>query len=231
MENKFQQVQRFQRLLAVLGVAAFAATASGQSSRTQSPKAQSTNAQISSGPLRTGDRILLFVEGEPTLTDTFTVRPGPEIELPSYGAIGLEGVRRDDLQENMTRKLSRFIKNPVVHARALVRVAVLGEVTRPGFYSVPTDAMFSDVINAAGGPTQNADMKKLHVDRVGVVMAQGPPLQRALASGATLAQRDVESGDEIIVPHAHDTESRVRIISMVVGIPLAALTVLLLVHR
>ena len=48
---------------------------------------------------------------------------------------------------------------------------------------------------------------------------------------ATLAQRDVESGDEIIVPHAHDTESRVRIIRMVVGIPLAALTVLLLVRR
>jgi protein involved in polysaccharide export with SLBB domain len=229
--EQFQQFQQFQRFLAALSVAALAATASGQATRKQSSNAQSSNAQISSGPLRTGDRILLSVEGEPTLTDTFTVRPGPEIDLPSYGAIRLDGVRRDNLQENMTLKLARYIKNPVVHARALVRVAVLGEVARPGFYSVPTDAMFSDVINAAGGPTHDADMKKLHVDRVGVVIAEGKPLQRALASGATLAQRDVESGDEIIVPLAHDAESRMRMISLFVGIPLAVATVLLLVRR
>jgi len=112
-----------------------------------------------------------------------------------------------------------------------VRVAVLGEVAKPGFYSVPTDAMFADVINAAGGPTHDADMKKLHVDRVGVVMTQGPPMQRALASGMTLAQRDVESGDQIIIPHAHDVESRVRIISLLVAIPVAVITVLLLERR
>jgi polysaccharide export outer membrane protein len=215
MRNKVQQ------LLAVVTAATFATAASAQASRPPS----------SGGALRTGDRILLAVEGEPALSDTFTVRPGPEIDLPSLGAIQLEGVTRDDLQQDMTRKLSRFIKNPVVHARALVRVAVLGEVNRPGFYSVPTDAMFADVINAAGGPTHDADMKKLHVDRIGVVMDQGPPMQRALASGATLAQRDVESGDEIILPHAHDVESRMRIISLVVGIPLAVATVLLLVRR
>jgi len=234
MENKFQQFQRFQRFLAIMSVAAFAATVSGQSGKGHASAAQSSaqsDAQSSAGPLRAGDRILLSVEGEPTLSDTFTVRPGPEIELPAYGAIRLDGVRRDNLQENMTIKLARFIKNPVVRAQALVRVGVLGEVTRPGFYSVPTDAMFSDVINAAGGPTQNADMKKLHVDRVGVVMAQGPAMQRALASGATLAQRDVESGDEIILPHTHDAETRLRMISLIVGIPLAVVTVLLLVRR
>ncbi len=223
MKNKKQWVQRF---LAVVSMTAFAATVSAQTRN-----APSSNAPAPNGALRTGDRILLTVEGEPTLSDTFTVRPGPEIELPAYGAIGLEGVRRDDLQENMTRKLSRFIKNPVVHARALVRVAVLGEVNHPGFYSVPTDAMFADVINAAGGPTHEADLKKLHIDRVGVIMEQGPPMQRALASGATLAQRDVESGDEIILPRAHDVETRVRIISLLVGIPLAVVTVLLLVRR
>jgi protein involved in polysaccharide export with SLBB domain len=228
MENKNQWVQRF---LAVSSVAVFAAAASAQPRNTPSSNAPSSSAPAANGTLRTGDRILLTVEGEPTLSDTFTVRPGPEIELPSYGAIGLEGVRRDDLQENMTRKLSRFIKNPVVHARALVRVAVLGEVNHPGFYSVPTDAMFADVINAAGGPTHDADLKKLHIDRVGVIIAQGQPLQRALASGATLEQRDVESGDEIILPRGHDTETRVRIISLLVGIPLAVVTVLLLVRR
>jgi polysaccharide export outer membrane protein len=210
-----------QPFLSVLCVAACAATLSAQTSR----------ASMSSGALRAGDRILLAVEGEPTLTDTFTVRPGPEIDLPLYGAIGLQGVRRDELQEDMTRKLAKFIKNPVVRARALVRVAILGEVNRPGFYSVPTDAMFSEVITAAGGPTHDADLKRLHVDRTGVVRDKGPSLQRALAGGETLAQRDVESGDEIVIPHVNDVEAHLRIISLIVGIPLAAITVLLLVRR
>jgi len=210
-----------QHVLAIICAAASSAALSAQAPR----------AGTSSGALRAGDRILLTVEGEPALTDTFTVRPGPEIDLPVYGAIGMEGVRRDDLQEDMTRKLSRFIKNPVVRARALVRVAILGEVNRPGFYNVPTDAMFSEVITAAGGPTHDADLKKLHVDRTGLVRDKGPALQRALASGETLAQRDVESGDEIVLPHANDVEAHLRILSLIVGIPLAAVTVLLLVRR
>ena len=181
--------------------------------------------------LRPGDRILLAVEGEPTLTDTFTVRPGPVIELPVLGSIRLDNVHRDDLQNDMTREIGRFIKNPVVHARALVRVAVLGEVTKPGFYSVPADALFADVITAAGGPTKDAELKKLHVDRTGVVLQRGPPLQRALSDGATLVQLDVQSGDEVVIPHTNDMEAHMRVISLFVGIPLALVTVFLLLRR
>jgi polysaccharide export outer membrane protein len=181
--------------------------------------------------LRAGDRILLAVEGEPTLTDTFTVRAGPAVDLPVLGSIRLDGVRRDNLQDGMTREIGRYIKNPVVHARALVRVGVLGEVNRPGFYSVPAEAVFTDVLNAAGGPTKDAEMKKLHIDRTGVIIDTGEPLQRALASGATLEQLNVQSGDEVMVPHTADFESHIRVVSLIVGIPLAIVTVVLLLRR
>jgi polysaccharide export outer membrane protein len=189
--------------------------------------AQAPVAPPSAGELRVGDRILLSVEGEPTLTDTFTVRPGPLIDLPGLGAIRLDGVRRDSLQRDMTREIGRFILNPVVHARALVRVAVLGEVTKPGFYSVPADAPFTDVLNAAGGPTRDAAMAKLYVDRAGVVGRSGKAMQRALATGATLEQIDVQSGDQVMVPRTSDTESKVRIASLLVGIPLGVVAIFL----
>jgi polysaccharide export outer membrane protein len=221
MKNIFRNTLR-QSYAAVLFSAAIAGAAS--------LSAQAPSARFSGGALRAGDRILLAVEGEPTLTDTFTVRPGPVIELPVLGPIRLDGVRRDELQQDMTREIGRFIKNPVVRARALVRVAVLGEVVKPGFYSVPTDALFADIITVAGGPTQNAALNKLHVDRTGVVVQRGAPLQLALSGGETLAELDVQSGDEVVVPKANDFEGHLRLISLIVGIPLAIVTVIVLTH-
>src|SRR5881396_146123 len=82
-----------------------------------------------------GDRILLRVEGDSALSDTFTVVAGPALRLPLIGEIPLAGVPRADVEAHLTRELGRYIKAPVVQARALVRVSVVGQVTRPGFYA------------------------------------------------------------------------------------------------
>src|SRR2546430_14391553 len=96
-------------------------------------------AQTPATAFQVGDRILLHVEGDSALTDTFTVVAGPALRLPDIGEISLAGVRRTDLEAHLTQQLSRYIKDPVVQARALIRVSVVGEVTRPGFYAVPVD--------------------------------------------------------------------------------------------
>src|SRR5437016_12439380 len=103
-----------------------------------------------------GDRILLHVEGDSALTDTFTVVAGPALRLPAIGEISLAGVRRSDLEAHLTRELGRYIKDPVVQARALIRVSVLGEVIRPGYYAVPTDLVLADALMLAGGATKDA---------------------------------------------------------------------------
>src|SRR3989441_3665954 len=41
----------------------------------------------------------------------------------------------------VAREIARFIRDPVVHARALLSVGVTGEVARPGYYAVPGDAV------------------------------------------------------------------------------------------
>ncbi|OYV71887.1 MAG: hypothetical protein B7Z72_05980, partial [Gemmatimonadetes bacterium 21-71-4] len=50
-----------------------------------------------SGDFRVGDRILMTVEGEPQLSDTFTVVPGPAIDLPVIGTVPLTGVKQTGL--------------------------------------------------------------------------------------------------------------------------------------
>src|SRR6267378_7914578 len=101
--------------------------------------ATSGAAQTPATPFQVGDRILLHVQGDSALSDTFTVVAGPALRLPAIGEISLAGVRRSDLEAHLTRELGRFLKDPVVQARALIRVSVLGEVVRPGYYAVPVD--------------------------------------------------------------------------------------------
>ena len=168
-----------------------------------------------------GDRVLLAVEGEPRLSDTFVVAAGPAIELPGIGTISLAGVRRDGIEPYLTDQLGRYLRHAVVHARALIRVEVVGEVARPGFYAMPADALLSDVMMAAGGLTRDAKFAALSVNRDGSDLLHGTKLQQAVAQGRTLDQLGLRSGDALLVPRRHDPESTWRILAIVVTLPVA----------
>src|SRR4051812_30141100 len=83
---------------------------------------------VTSTPFQVGDRILLSVEGDSALTDTFTVVAGPVLRLPQIGDISLASVPRSGIEPYLTRELGRYINDPVVSARALIRISVMGEV-------------------------------------------------------------------------------------------------------
>ncbi len=175
----------------------------------------------SPAPFQVGDRILLLVDGDSTLTDTFTVVAGPAIELPVIGTVSLAGVARSGIEDHMRRQLARYLKDPVVHARALIRLSILGAVTRPGFYAVPTDLVLADALMVAGGPTQDARVEKLRVQRGADRLWSGAKLQAAIARGATLEDLGLRAGDRIDVPRGRDVESTVRIVGALVTIPVA----------
>src|SRR6266513_2333202 len=105
------------------------------------------------GDFKVGDRVLLIVEGEPILSDTFTVGLGAALTLPTVGEVSLAGVLRCELQDYLARRLGQNLRDPVIHARAYVRLSIDGAVVRPGFYAIPAEALLSDALMAAGGPT------------------------------------------------------------------------------
>ncbi|HEX9218816.1 MAG TPA: polysaccharide biosynthesis/export family protein [Gemmatimonadales bacterium] len=188
-------------------------------------------AQTPTTAFQAGDRILLHVEGDSALSDTFTVVAGPTLRLPNIGEISLAGVRRTDLEAHLTRELSRYIKDPVVQARALIRVSVVGEVTRPGFYAVPVDLVLPDALMLAGGATQQARVDRLRIVRGNASLWDGDRLQTAIAHGATLDQLGVQAGDRIQVPGQRDPESKWRITGLVVTSLATVVTVLAVTHH
>ena len=201
--------------------------------------AAAIHARLTDGDFQQGDRILLTVEGEPQLpdrpvavqqprtierqlSDTFTVGAGRELVLPVLGSISLHGVLRAELQPYLTQEIARFVKDPVVHAKALIRVSVAGAVAKPGFYFVPTDAALSDALTAAGGPTQDAKLDKVRIERAGKRILQGDELRLAFTEGRTVDAMNLRAGDRFVVPgvpgHAYDD---VRFWATLLSIPVA----------
>src|SRR2546430_8061652 len=176
--------------------------------------------RLDQGDFRVGDRVVLIVEDpspvrgaadragvkseEQQLAGTFAVGAGQELLLPVVGTVSLKGALRSELQPIVAREIARFIRDPVVHARALLSVGVTGEVARPGYYAVPGDAVVAMLFTAAGGPTKDAEMKKLKLERAGKTLWEGDEFRRAIAEGRTLEDLRVQAGGQPILARNQD---------------------------
>jgi protein involved in polysaccharide export with SLBB domain len=157
-------------------------------------------ARLSEGDFRVGDRVALVVEGEPALTDTFSVRTGQTLVLPEIGTISLHGVLRAELEDYLRREFRRYIRDPVVYARPLISISVSGHVDQPGFYELPAEARLNDVLMAAGGPAREAHIEGIRIERDGQKILHGEALRQAVIEGRTLDQLNLRAGDRVIVP-------------------------------
>ena len=162
-------------------------------------EAAAVRQRLTEGDFRPGDRILLTVTGNFTFSDTVAVREGQVVTVGTLPDIPLHGVLRAELNDYMTQQLSRFVKEPVVRAQALTRLAVLGAVGRPGFYALPADILLGDAIMHAGGPAPNADLSRTVVRRGKAEVLSRQQVQRAISEGKTLDKMDLRAGDEIVV--------------------------------
>jgi protein involved in polysaccharide export with SLBB domain len=184
------------------------------------PVAAAIQARLTNGDFQVGDRIALSVAGEPTLTDTFTVREGVLLRLPNMPDIALHGVLHSELEADVTHEVARYLKEPDVHATPLIRLAVTGQVQRPGYYSVPADALLSDMLTRAGGATSSANLSKTVITRDGLPLLNAGIVSYALSNGETIDQLSLLPGDEMVVAQQSQGSALTAlwIISAILGI-------------
>lgn len=163
-------------------------------------EAELVRERLEQGDFQVGDRIVLYVRGEPEMSDTLTVEPQQVVMLHEIGAISLQGVLRAELEEHMRTELARYVRDPQVTAESLIRVAILGAVGRPGFFVLPASMLLEDALMAAGGPSGNANLEKINVLRGDEVVWDGEELQQAMIDGRTLDQLNLRAGDQVDVP-------------------------------
>lgn len=160
-------------------------------------------ARLQNGDFQPGDQVALAVEGHEQLTNTFTVvttARGPALRLPELGDVALAGVLRSEIEQHLSQEVKRYIRNAVVHAEATLRISILQGVQRPGYYAAGAEDLITDLLMLAGGPSPQADLGKIRIERGKERIWQGDALQEAIVQGRTIDQLSLRAGDMIIVP-------------------------------
>ena len=160
-------------------------------------KASAMRARLRDGDFRAGDRLRLVLDGNVTQDDTISVIAGSKVLLKDVGEIPLAGVLRSELQEHMTKHISRYIKDVRVRATPLVRLSILGPVGKPGFFYMPSDIPLGDAVMRAGGPGGTADLNKSVIRRNAAELYDSRNTRTALNEGLTLDQLSLRDGDSI----------------------------------
>ena len=158
--------------------------------------------RLTDGDFRPGDRIVLTIEGSLTLDDTATVLEGKRLPVKGFRQVSLTGVLRSELEPLLRSELADFVRNASVSARPLMRVAVYGTVPRQGFFNVPTETRFDDLLALAGGPAGNADPRGMTVVRSDTLIMSTDEIRLAVANGVTIGAAGIQDGDALVVPEA-----------------------------
>ena len=179
------------------------ASSPGYSSRLRKAneaEAKMVRLRLTDGDFQVGDQIDLSVTGEPTLTGKFTVLPDRTLPLPNLPPISLKGILRSEASGYLAKEIGRFLRQPQVQVQAAyIRLAILGAVRSPGYYTVPADLPISDAIMLAGGPAPGVELAKTLVKRNDREAVGRDQVRAAVAGGLSLDQLNLHGGDELVV--------------------------------
>jgi polysaccharide export outer membrane protein len=141
--------------------------------------------------LDTGDKLRVFVYGQPNLSRLYTVDQVGNIAVPLIGSVRARGRTTVDLEHNIAAKLGReFVRDPQV----TVDVAqnrpffILGEVRLPGQYPFVSGMTIEQAIAIGGGYTERASHRSFRITRkLGALVDQiEAPADYTLCPGDTL---------------------------------------------
>jgi len=105
------------------------------------------------------------------LTLDVVVRPDGKISIPLIQDIQAEGLTADELADQLTRRLTAFIKDPqvsvIVTQVNAPKIYVMGNVARPGTYPLRSEMSVLQALSLAGGFTTFASPKNMRLVRNG----------------------------------------------------------------
>src|SRR6267142_857038 len=138
------------------------------------------------------------------LSRTVPVRPDGMISLPLLDDVQAAGLTPKQLKADLTRRLAKYITSPevsvIVREIHSLKVAVIGEVRKPGRYDVGSRASVLDALALAGGFNDWARRSKMVILRVeGSTVTRIPCDYDKVVSGQ-LETFLLQPGDTLIVP-------------------------------
>jgi len=153
------------------------------------------------------DVLAISVWKEPEVSRTLPVRSDGKISLPLVGDVQAAGKTPRQLQNELTASLHPYISSPevtvIVQEIKSKRFNILGKIQRPGAYPLTPPMTVIDAIALAGGFTDFAKVRDIHILRVQANGTQTrlPFNYKQVISGSHVEQNVLlEPHDTIVVP-------------------------------
>ncbi len=154
-----------------------------------------------------GDILQISVWKEPDLQREVLVNPDGHFSFPLAGDMVADGRAVEQLRQELTEKLNRFIPDVVVNVAVKElngnKVYVLGQVNRPGEFTMNRAMDVMQALGMAGGPNTFADLNEIRILRRGEQGSQiAIPFRYSdVQEGRKLEQNIVlRAGDTVVVP-------------------------------
>lgn len=167
---------------------------------------QSTFSNENAYKIYVGDVLEVSVWKEPDLQKTVLVRPDGKLSLPLIGEIDAAGRNVSDVRESIVEGLRKYIPEPVVTVSVTeilgYKVYVLGQVNKPGMYTVMPTIDIMQALSLAEGTTAFASLNDIVVLRqIGGARQAIPFRYSDVARGRNLDQNiELVTGDVVVVP-------------------------------
>jgi polysaccharide biosynthesis/export protein len=185
-----------------------------------------------------GDRLRMSVFKVEGYEAEVEVLSDGTINLPRLGSVPVWGLTMDEARQRITAGYDRYLRRPLVYLDLIlprpVRVTLVGEVQKPGFYSLtqaPSSANLQaagpaasgtqiqsagwptlvDAVQRAGGITAVADLSSVVLQRPSAIPG-GAPVEfrfdylRVLMEGGTTVNPLLYDGDMILVSRAEGVQ-------------------------
>lgn len=132
----------------------------------------------------------------------FVMDASGKVVLPYIGEVNLNGFTIGQAHDTVTQRFRKFIDDPVVILKKLsFKIAVMGEVSRPGLYYVPNEKLtLMEALSMAGDLNNFGDRTKIKILRktpTGVVELPVDITNKTAYSGIT---KYIYPDDVIYVP-------------------------------
>ncbi|HEY7774771.1 MAG TPA: SLBB domain-containing protein [Marinagarivorans sp.] len=150
-----------------------------------------------------GDNIIIQLYGKENATYPFTINREGQVQFPNIGPITLAGMTFGKVQElidtTVAERMVGVKASTTMGALRTIRVFVLGEVKRPGSFTVGSLATMTNAIFASGGITDVGSLRNVQLKRGGKTVTE-MDLYELLLSGNTKNDARLLPGDVIFVP-------------------------------
>ncbi len=149
-----------------------------------------------------GDQINILLWGRLNNKHSLTVDRDGKITIPEIGPLQVAGMTFDQMSKQIISKTGQIVGTNIDISMGSIRtipVFVLGDVKRPGAYTIVALASITDALMMAGGPSPIGSMRRVELRRKDKIITQFD-LYDLFLKGDKSQDVVLQAGDVVFVP-------------------------------